>query len=256
MNLSVRQSIIVDLLAAQGAVSVDGLAAYFGVTPQTIRRDLNHLYEADLVRRRHGGAELNVVERNAPFQTRRITHLQAKARIGRAVAKLIPAGASLLLGFGTTPEQVALALADHRDLTVVTNNISAALALSHNMSHRVVLTGGELRQPNPEILGPGAERLFNSFKADFGVSGVGGFDSDGALLDFDMAESDCHKALRGNCRVRILVLDHTKFGRRAPVRSGSLDDVDILVSDQPIPEPYRDQIPARVQLVIADEVQV
>jgi DeoR family glycerol-3-phosphate regulon repressor len=55
--------------------------------------------------------------------------------------------------------------------------------------------------------------------------------------------------------VRILVLDHTKFGRRAPVRSGSLDDVDILVSDQPIPEPYREQIPARVQVVIADEVQ-
>jgi len=105
MNLSVRQSIIVDLLAAQGAVSVDGLAAHFGVTPQTIRRDLNHLYEADLVRRRHGGAELNVVERNVPFQTRRITHLQAKARIGRAVATLIPPGASLLLGLAPPPSK-------------------------------------------------------------------------------------------------------------------------------------------------------
>ncbi|WP_341668639.1 DeoR/GlpR family DNA-binding transcription regulator [Alcaligenes sp. SDU_A2] len=255
MNLSVRQSIIVDLLRAQGMVSVDGLATHFGVTPQTIRRDLNHLYEADLVRRRHGGAELNVTERNVSFQTRRITQLQGKARIGRAVAGLIPPGASVLLGFGTTPEQVALALADHQDLTVVTNNISAALALTHNLSHRVVLAGGQLRQPNPEILGPEAERLFNSFKADFGVSGVGGFDSDGALLDFDMAESDCHKALRGNCRVRILVLDHTKFGRRAPVRSGSLDDVDILVCDRAIPQPYREQIPDRVQVVIADEVQ-
>lgn len=255
MNLSVRQSIIVDLLRAQGVVSVDGLASHFGVTPQTIRRDLNYLYQADVVRRRYGGAELNALERNVSFQTRRITQLQAKARIGRAVAGLIPSGASVLLGFGTTPEQVALALADHQDLTVVTNNLSAALALTHNVSHHVVLAGGQLRQPNPEILGPEAERLFNSFKADFGVSGVGGFDSDGALLDFDMAESDCHKALRGNCRIRILVLDHTKFGRRAPVRSGSLDDVDILVCDQAIPEPYCEQIPPRVQVIIADEGQ-
>lgn len=254
MNLSVRQSSIVDLLRLQGLMSVEGLATYFGVTPQTIRRDLNHLYEAGLVRRRHGGAELNVLEHNVSFQARRITQLHAKARIGMVVASLIPSGASVLLGFGTTPEQVALALADHQDLTVVTNNLSAALALAHNMSHRVVLAGGQLRHPNPEILGADAERLFNSFKADFGVSGVGGLDSDGALLDFDMAESDCHKALRGNARRQILVLDHTKFGRRAPVRSGSLEDVDILVCDQAIPEPYREHIPSSVQVLIADEV--
>lgn len=253
MNLTVRQGDIVNLLREKGSASVDGLAERFQVTPQTIRRDLNFLYEANLLRRRHGGAELSVLERNISFQARRVTQLEAKVRIGKAVAALIPQGASILLGFGTTPEQVALALAEHQNLTVVTNNISAALALNSAISNRVILPGGPLRQPNPEILGPEVDRLFNSFKADFGISGVGGFDLDGALLDFDMAEANCHVALRTNSRVRILVLDHTKFGRAAPVRSGLLDDVDILVCDQPIAEPYRSVIPARIHVLIASE---
>lgn len=253
MNLSVRQGGIVELLRLQGVVSVDGLASHFQVTPQTIRRDLNALYEANVVRRRHGGAELAGPERNVSFQARRITHFHAKVQIGRAVASLIPNGASVLLGFGTTPEQVALSLVEHHELTVVTNNLSAAMPLSQNHSNRVVIAGGVLRQPNPEILGPEAERLFNSFKADFGVSGVGGFDLEGALLDFDIAESDCHKALRGNCRTRILVLDHSKFGRLAAVRSGSIDDIDVLVTDLPLPDGYRQRIPAHVQVVIASE---
>ena len=254
MNLSARQGDIITLLQTQGVVSVDILAAHFGVTPQTIRRDLNVLYEANLVRRRHGGAEHVVRQLNEPFHTRRIAHLQEKALIGAAVARLIPSGSSLLIGFGTTPEQVALALTEHSDLTVVTNNLCVALALMHNVSNRVVLPGGQLRPPNPEILGPEAEQLFADFKADFGISGVGGFDADGALLDFDIEEANSHRALRTNCRQRILVLDHSKFGRLAPVRSGSLADIDILVSEKPLSPHYRSLIPETVHVVIASEV--
>ncbi|MCQ9616708.1 DeoR/GlpR family DNA-binding transcription regulator [Paenalcaligenes niemegkensis] len=253
MNLSARQGGIVSLLNVNGMVSVDSLALHFGVTPQTIRRDLNFLYEANLLKRRHGGAEPVIRHLNEPFHARRISHLHAKAQIGAAVASLIPSGSSLLIGFGTTPEQVALALADHTDLTVVTNNLCAALALTQNVSNKVVLPGGQLRQPNPEILGPEAEQLFSDFKADFGISGEGGFDTDGALLDFDMDEANCHRALRSNCRQRILVLDHSKFGRLAPVRSGSLADVDILVSEKVLPAAYQAVIPDRIQIVIASE---
>lgn len=253
MNLSVRQGDIVSLLQTQGVVSVDNLATHFGVTPQTIRRDLNVLYEANLLRRLHGGAEPVVRHLNESFSARRISHLHAKAKIGAAVARMIPSGSSLLIGFGTTPEQVALALADHNDLTVVTNNLCVALALIQNVSNKVVLPGGQLRQPNPEILGPDAEQLFSDFKADFGISGVGGFDADGALLDFDIHEANCHRALRTNSRQRILVLDHSKFGRLAPVRSGSLADIDILVSNRPLTPEYQSVIPERVQVVIASE---
>ncbi|NLJ62771.1 MAG: DeoR/GlpR transcriptional regulator [Alcaligenaceae bacterium] len=230
MSLSTRQRHIVDLLRDKEALSVAELAHYFQVTPQTIRRDLNRLYMANLLRRHHGGAQIVHSPVNSSFQSRRIRHLPAKARIGAAVAALIPQGSSLLFGFGTTPEQVALALAQHQHLTVVTNNLAVALALNHEQSNRIVLPGGCLRQPNPEILGAEAVALFQSYRADFGVYGAGGVDSDGVLLDFDRDEVACHTALRQSCRVRILVLDSSKFGRHAPMPSGHVQEADYIVT--------------------------
>ncbi|PWF22643.1 DeoR/GlpR family DNA-binding transcription regulator [Corticimicrobacter populi] len=252
MNLSTRKDHIVAMLRSHGAMSVDRLAGHFKVTPQTIRRDLNQLYEANLLRRRHGGAELIAPQLNQPYDTRRISNFDAKVLIGQAVASLIPDHSCILLGFGTTPEQVALALArqQRRHLTVVTNNLRVALALGQDDTHRIVMPGGELRIPNPEILGTETERLFRSFRADFGISGVGGVDPDGALLDFDRAEAACHEALRESCRTRILILDHSKFGRTAPVRSGHIRDHEILVTDSALPDGFENVMTETTRLMI------
>lgn len=252
LNLHARHDAIVTLCRAQGFVSVDALAAQFRVTPQTIRRDINILCDTHMLRRRHGGAE-PVAATNAPYDTRRVSHLAGKQRIGAAVAARIPDGASVLIGIGTTPEQVALALTRHDGLTVVTNNLRAALALSANPSCRVVLAGGTLRKPNPEVLGIDADALFRQYRADFGVYGVGGVDSDGTLLDFDHQEVGSREALRDGCRCRILVADHAKFGRHAPVRGGHLSDPDVLVTDQTLPDTMRACLTTRTQIVIAAE---
>lgn len=91
-----------------------------------------------------------------------------------------------------------------------------------------------MRFPNPEILGNDADKLFRNFRADFGIYGVGGVDTDGTLLDFDRMESSSRQALRESCRTQILVTDNSKFGRQAPVRGGHLSDPDILVTDSPL----------------------
>lgn len=231
MNLQGRHDAIVALCRAHGTVTVEGLAERFRVTPQTIRRDINLLSEANLLRRRHGGAEHVPASTNVPYDTRRVSHLSAKMRIGAAVAARIPAGASVLLGIGTTPEQVAVALARHAGLTVVTNNLRVALTLATNPSIHVVMAGGTLRKPNPEVLGEAADALFRRYRADFGIYGVGGIDADGTLLDFDHAEAASRQALRESCRVPILVADASKFGRHAPVRGGHLSEAAIFVTD-------------------------
>ncbi|MBU4611932.1 DeoR/GlpR transcriptional regulator [Achromobacter sp. GG226] len=231
MNLQGRHDAIVALCRAQGSVTVEGLAERFRVTPQTIRRDINVLSDANLLRRRHGGAELVPASTNVPYDTRRVNHLQAKMRIGLAVAARIPAGASLLLGIGTTPEQVAVALARHEGLMVVTNNLRVALTFAANPTVGVVMAGGSLRKPNPEVLGEAADALFRRYRADFGIYGVGGIDTDGTLLDFDHAEAASRQALRESCRVPILVADASKFGRHAPVRGGHLSEAAVLVTD-------------------------
>ncbi|HLW26275.1 MAG TPA: DeoR/GlpR family DNA-binding transcription regulator [Kiloniellales bacterium] len=236
MTLSDRQNAIVELIRQEGYQAIEALAEHFGVTPQTIRRDVNLLCEARLLRRLHGGAELLSGAENLPYDTRRITHLESKRRIAERVRALVPNHSSLFIGIGTTLEQVALALADHDDLLVVTNNLNAAMAFSANRSHRIMIAGGKLRLPDRDLLGEDVEALFAGYKVDYGIFGVGGIDEDGTLLDFDPAEVRAREALMANCRLRVLVADATKFGRNATVRGGSITDVDCFITDAPPPK--------------------
>ncbi|CAN7148365.1 DeoR/GlpR family DNA-binding transcription regulator [Trinickia sp. LjRoot230] len=251
MSLSPRQEQIVTLFRQHGAMSVDDLAGRFEVAPQTIRRDINSLCEANVLRRTYGGAKLLTPGVNQPYAVRRVRNLEGKTRIGAAAAALVPDGSTVLIGIGTTPEQVALALAFRERLTIVTNNLRAALALATRSTHRIVMPGGQLREQNPDILGPEADRLFREYRADFGIYGVGGIDDDGALLDYDRHETASREALSSSCRQRILVADNWKFNRRPPVRRGRLTDQHMLVTDAQPPETIVQMIRDQVKLIVA-----
>jgi len=252
MNLSERQNGILMEVRQQGFVSIETLATSYGVTTQTIRRDVNALCSENLLRRRHGGVETVNASGNLAYQARQIINVDAKRAIGRAVAALIPDRASLLIGIGTTPEQVAVALARHEELTVVTNNLNVADALAIAGSSRIILPGGTLRLPDRDLLGADGDRLFRAYRADFAIFGVGGIDHDGALLDFSPEEVSARRAMRAGCRRSILVADLTKIGRAAPCRGGELGEMDTVVFDRRPPEPIVRMIEeAGAELVVA-----
>lgn len=253
MTLSTRQEKIATLFRQQGEMTIDSLASYFHVAPQTIRRDINALCDMNVLRRTHGGARLITQGANQPYELRRVRNLTGKARIGAAAAKLIPDGSTVLLGIGTTPEQVALALLTRQRLTVVTNNFRAALALAAQPGHRVIVPGGELRRQNPEILGSSADALFREYRADFGIYGVGGIDEDGTLLDYDRQEAASREALLSSCRVGILVADIWKFSRRPSVRHDNLLMQHTLITDDEPPASVRELIGDRVRLIVANK---
>lgn len=239
MNITPRQHGIVDLARQGGFLSVETLAEHFCVTPQTIRRDINILCDANLLRRRRGGAEYVEAPRlNLAYETRRIIHPLAKQAIGALVAGLIPSGASVSFGIGTTPEFVALAMQGHEDLTVITNNLNVAMALSVTASNRIILPGGTVRLPDRDVLGPHVEEMYRNYRVDFGVFGVGGIEPDGTLVDFDRAEVLARAAMLESCRQSVLVADVSKLGRPAPARGGRLSDIDLVVLDAPPPPAF------------------
>ncbi|MFG1420269.1 DeoR/GlpR family DNA-binding transcription regulator [Roseixanthobacter liquoris] len=258
MHITSRQQDIVDLARQGGFLSVETLAEHFCVTPQTIRRDINSLCDANLLRRRRGGAEYVEAPRlNLAYDSRRIVHPTAKQTIGAFVAGLIPKGASLSFGIGTTPEFVALAMQGHEDLTVITNNLNVAMALSVTASNRIIIPGGALRLPDRDVLGPHVEEMYRNYRVDFGVFGVGGIEPDGTLVDFDRAEVLARSAMLESCRRSVLVADVSKFGRPAPARGGHLSDIDLLVLDAPPPPAFaplfhKDGLGARVRIAGAD----
>ncbi len=231
-----RQHQILAIARQFGTVQVDELALRFDVTPQTIRKDLNDLCEGRLLTRTHGGAMLTSGVENMAYEARRNLATAEKIVIGRRAAELIPNNCSLFINIGTTTEEVARALMNHEGLLVITNNIHVAMILMPNPKIDVIIAGGSLRRSDGGIVGESATDFISQFKVDHAVIGASAIDSDGALLDFDYREVRVSKAILNNARNVILVADAMKFTRSAPVRIGHLTNVDVFVTDQPLPE--------------------
>lgn len=226
-----RQSAILETAQSRGRVMVDELADILRVSAHTVRRDINALCAQGKLRRLHGGAEFIEGSSNLPYSARTSLNVAAKQRIAAHVAQMIPDGVTLFFSIGTTPAVVAAALAEREGLTVITNNLNAAMALSHAPGARIVIPGGELRLPDGDILGPLAQDLFAAYRADFAIYGAAGIDSDGSLLDFHTPEVRIRQRARENARHSIFVADSSKFGRRAPAIGGHLDEADHIVTE-------------------------
>ncbi|MDR3438889.1 DeoR/GlpR family DNA-binding transcription regulator [Telmatospirillum sp.] len=237
MGFSLRQIDILQVIRAEGFAAVEDLSARFAVTPQTIRRDINVLCDRGLLRRRHGGAGLpSSYETGAP-EDGKVVQAEGKRRIAKAVAGRIPDGASLFIGFGTTTLEVARALLEHDGLRVVTNNLNVAELLCRNATFDVILAAGKARNRTRDFIGETAMATFRGIRADYGILGAGGIDSDGSLRDFDIDEVQLSRLIIDNSRLTMVVADRTKFNRDAPVRFASLNEVAVLVTDSPVPEP-------------------
>ena len=228
-----RRDMIQQVVQERGGISVGALADMLSVSTQTIRRDLDVLCEGRDLRRAHGRIELANGQLNTPFDLRADTNLPGKQSVSEVVASMIPNGASLFLSIGSTPLEVAKALTRRQELTVITNNLSAAMALSREVSNRILLPGGELRLPDRDFIGEEATDFFDRFRAEYAVFGVAGVADDGGLLDFHPAEVRVRMKMQQNAVKSILVLDNSKFGRIAPALGGNIADVDGVVCDSP-----------------------
>lgn len=230
-----RQAEIAEKVRQSGFQSVAELARHFGVTTQTIRRDINELSDAGVLKRRHGGVELPVPTDNLGFEERQILNLAAKQQIARVVETHIPHGASVAISIGTTPALAVRHLASRRGLTIVTNNLVAALNACALPAVEVHVPGGLVRPGARDVLGPDVEAFFGRYKVDIGLYGVGGVEAGGELLDFSRDEVRVREIIRRNCRRSFLVLDASKFGRAAHVRGGWIGDADLVFSDRDPP---------------------
>ncbi|MCP3954909.1 MAG: DeoR/GlpR transcriptional regulator [Desulfobacterales bacterium] len=258
-GVSKRQHEIMEVLRQFGTVAVDSLSETMNVTPQTIRRDLNSLFDAGHIQRVHGGAILKDSVENMGYRARKTLMIEEKDAIARIVAKLIPDHASLFINIGTTTEQVARHLADKTGILVVTNNMNVASALWPMSNIQVMVASGMIRHSDGGIVGSSTEKFIEQFKVDYAVIGCSAIDSEGEVLDYDVREVCVAKAIIRHARSVILVTDSMKFERKASIRICNLSDVDYLVTDSKISKKSLHMCESRdvhLQVVsISDETQ-
>jgi DeoR family glycerol-3-phosphate regulon repressor len=232
-----RHEEIIALIKTNGFVTVEEMANTYSVTPQTIRRDINFLDRQGYISRYHGGAGLSVSTENVAYRHRKELLLNEKKKIAKAAAAMISDNTSLFINIGTTTEHVARELVNHhKKLKIITNNLNVAAIMSKKEDFEVLVTGGIVRSKDCGIIGEAAVNFIRQFKVDIGIIGISGIDLDGTLLDFDFREVHVAKTIIENSRKVYLVADHSKFGRNAMVKLGSITEIDTLITDRTPPE--------------------
>ncbi len=239
MTPNPRQALLLDEVRERGSATVEALAEQFGVTLQTVRRDVKLLADAGLLARFHGGVRLpGSTTENIAYRQRQHLNRKAKRRIARAVAAAVPSGCSLVINIGTTTEAIAQELLRHQGLRVITNNLNVAAILSDNPDCEVIVAGGIVRSRDRGIIGEATIDFIRQFKVDIGLIGISGIEDDGSLRDFDYREVKVARAIIEHSREVWLAADHSKFGRPAMVELARLHEIDRLFTDAAPPAPF------------------
>ena len=225
-----RRDQILSILGEKGSVSVNELYRRLRVSRETIRRDITRLAAEHRLRKTHGGA-LSLDQVEPAFAERMAVNIDGKRAIGRVAAGLVPDGASLIIDSGTTTLCVAEALTPRRGLTVYTNDIHVAGRLAGRNNNKVLLLGGEVQGGEGATLGRDATKMLANYYADFSFVGAGALSSDPWLMDYSREAAELRAEMLAQSRTAVLLADHTKFGRTAPVRVANLDQVNYVITD-------------------------
>ena len=230
-----RRTQILEALGRDKRVLASELAARFGVSEDTIRRDLRELAEEGLLRRVYGGA----VPRSpaSPTYARRKTEAtSAKAAIARAAVSFFREGQVVLFDAGTTALEVAAHLPPDLKLTVITNSLPVASVLADHPGARVVVLGGVLLKETNATIGAETVEAYRRVRADLCVLGVASLHPDAGVGVFYHEDAEVKRAMVGSAAEVMVVAASDKLGTSAPFVVGPLSIVHSLVTDAGVPD--------------------
>ncbi|MEV8099775.1 DeoR/GlpR family DNA-binding transcription regulator [Streptomyces sp. TLI_235] len=228
-----RRQLILEMVRANGAVSLRELARVVQTSEVTVRRDVRALEAEGLLDRRHGGAVLPGGFSREPGYPQK-THLAAaeKSAIADLAAGLVEEGDAVVVGAGTTTQELARRLARVPGLTVVTNSLLVAQALAHANRVEVVMTGGTLRGSNYALVGSGAEQSLAGLRVSKAFVSGSGLTAERGLSTTNMLSASVDRALVQAATEVIVLADHTKLGADTMFQTVPTDAITRLVTDE------------------------
>ena len=227
-----RRRLIAENLRSRGVVSVTELAEALGSTEITVRRDLRAMAREGQLIRAHGGAVLPAAIGHEPSYSEK-AHQAAreKAAIARIALEMIVPGDSILLGPGTTTQALARLLGEVAELTVVTNSLLVAQALTPSSRVEVVMTGGTLRRSIHALVGPAAEESVRALRASKAFISGNGFTVEHGLSTPSPLVAATDRAFAFAAQQVIVLADYTKIGRDTMCQTVPTARVHTLITD-------------------------
>lgn len=226
-----RRQAIVELVRANGAVSLRELADAVSTSEVTVRRDVRALEEQGVLDRRRGGAVWpGGLSHEQSYRQKRSVASAEKAAIAAHAAGLVEEGDAIVVGGGSTTQEFARCLARISDLTVVTNSLLVAQALI-DAKAEVVLTGGSLRKSTHALIGSGAEKALSGLRVRCAFLSGNGLTPERGLSTPNMHVASVDQAIVRSAQEVVVLADHTKLGVDTMFETVPTDRIATLVTD-------------------------
>ncbi|QSX09346.1 DeoR/GlpR transcriptional regulator [Alkalibacter rhizosphaerae] len=207
-----RYQTIIQILEDENSVKVSELTERFGVSESTIRRDLQDMEEKGMLIRAHGGAVRNPKAHMEPtFQEKEDSHQDDKVLIGKLAASMVHDGDNILIDSGTTTLELAKNITA-KNITVLTNSIDVARAMSEKEQVEIILTGGTFRSNTRSMVGPICEQTLRQFKPDKVFLGMNGIALKDGLTTPNLVEATTKRAMLLSGKKTYVLADPSKFG--------------------------------------------
>jgi DeoR/GlpR family transcriptional regulator of sugar metabolism len=252
MLVAERENRILELLSGTQGRSIHELAEVLAVSVATVRRDLAGMEKRRLLTRVRGGATLTLARRIEPlFADKETENREGKERIARTAFGFVEDHDTIYLDGGSTVLMLARLLPQRRDLTVVTNSLMAASVLME-AGHRLILVGGEYRALARTLVGPLTAQVIRALNVNKAFMGTIGLTVAEGMTTTDVNEAFTKEQIMKRANQVILLADQTKIGVPSFARSGSIEDVDILVTDRIDEACLREMEAHGVEVVVAE----
>ena len=223
---------ILDLIRAKQKVSVSELSAKFGVTGETIRRDLERLEREGYVARTYGGAVLiQQPPGHVNYTERAVQNVEAKIEMGELTASILPSSGAIGCDAITTVLSMIPYIKDNPGITLLTNSIRILNDFMYDKI-RIISTGGNLRSRTQSLQGEAVNRSMEDYFLDVCVLSCRSLDLENGIYEGDEEEAYFKNTMVEHSRRVIIVADHTKFNKTSLIRTLPYEKVDVLVTDR------------------------
>lgn len=231
-----RRARVAELVIKKGAVSVEELADDQGVSSMTIYRDVSWLEEAGMLQRHNGkvvAKASGLQEASARFRLDQSE--AAKEQIGACAAAMVPSGSSIMLDDSTSGVWVVRALRDIASMSIVTNSLLVAEEAGRSGAENLIIVGGAYREWAESLVGAAAVDMIGQMHANFAMVSASGISDWSCFHPYEEIVA-VKRAMLESAETRILLLDHTKFARKALYRFAKMAEFTTVVVDSETPK--------------------
>lgn len=231
MKVAKREQTIISLLESRGEISVNELSDILDVSVSTLRKQLAVMQADGLVIRTYGGVmSVNRVP-DESFESKMQKNISEKRRIAEKARSLIPNGATVALGSGSTVFCLANLLDDMTRGIVYTNSMQTADYLARCGGLEVHISGGIIRGRTGTVIGTDVVECFSGLKhVDYAFIGCDAIDSKGQVYSDNLSVATAEKKLLMSAKHKYILCDSAKIGKTAVANILSLKECDGIIT--------------------------